>query len=99
MTAAGFTGDNSGIFVCLISFIFPSPPYSNLPWGGCLTYIDTEGGLEIKVNCTGDAGALENTVPYALATTLEVKEEIGIPLYEEVRVRIHVARVRVSPSE
>lgn len=55
--------------------------------------------LEIKVNCTADAGALEDNVPYALATTLEVKEEIGIPLYEEVRVRIHAARVRVTPSE
>jgi len=55
--------------------------------------------LEIKVNCTKDAGALEDSVPYALATTLEVNEEIGIPLYEEVRVRIHAARVRVSPTE
>jgi hypothetical protein len=54
--------------------------------------------LEIKVNCTKDAGSLEDNVPYALATTLEVKEEIGISLYEEVQVRIHAARVIVTPS-
>ncbi len=55
--------------------------------------------LEIKVNCTADAGALEDIVPYALATTLEVKADIGIPLFEEVRVRVHAARVRVTPTE
>jgi hypothetical protein len=55
--------------------------------------------LVIKVNCTKEAGALEDNIPYALAVTLEVKEEIGIPLYEEVRVRIHAARIQVTPSE
>lgn len=54
--------------------------------------------LEISVNCVADAGALEDTIPYALITTLEVKEEIGIPLYEEVKVRVHAARIRVTPS-
>jgi len=53
--------------------------------------------LEIQVNCAADAGALEDTIPYALATTLEVAEDIGVPIYEEVRVRIHAARVRVAP--
>lgn len=55
--------------------------------------------LEIQVNCTADAGALEDTIPYALATTLEVAKDIGVPIYEEVRVRIHAARVRVASSE
>lgn len=53
--------------------------------------------LEIKVNCTADAGALEETVPYTLAMTLQVAEGIGIPLYEEVRVRVHAARVQITP--
>jgi hypothetical protein len=54
--------------------------------------------LEIKVNCTEDAGALEDSVPYALATTLELKEDIESPIYDEVRVRIRAARVRVTPE-
>jgi hypothetical protein len=54
--------------------------------------------LEIKVNCTADAGALEVPIPYTLAMTLEVPEAIGIPLYEEVQVRVRAAMVRVTPS-
>ena len=54
--------------------------------------------LDIKVNCTADAGALEVPVPYALAMTLEVKEDIGIQLYSEVQVRVHAARIRVTPE-
>jgi hypothetical protein len=52
--------------------------------------------LEIRVNCRPEAGALEEPVPYALATTLQVAEEIGVDIYEEVRVRVHAARVRVA---
>ena len=55
--------------------------------------------VEIIVNCSANAGTLEEIVPYALVTTLEVREDIDIPLYEEVRVRVHAARVRVTPSE
>lgn len=54
--------------------------------------------LEIKVNCTEDARSLEDLIPYALATTLEVKEDIGIPLYSEVQVRVHAARIKVTPE-
>jgi hypothetical protein len=53
--------------------------------------------LEILVNCRADAGALEDPVPYALATTLEVAADIGVPVYEEVRERVQ-ARVRVAPQ-
>lgn len=55
--------------------------------------------LEIHVNCSSDAGALEDAVPYALATTLEVAEEINVDIYNEVSVRIHAARVRVASTE
>lgn len=51
--------------------------------------------LEIRVSCRADAGALEDPVPYALATTLEVADEIGIDIYNEVRVRVHAARIQV----
>jgi hypothetical protein len=54
--------------------------------------------LEIRVSCRPDAGALEEPVPYALATTLEVAEEIGVDIYNEVRVRVHAARVQVAPG-
>ena len=53
--------------------------------------------LEIQVSCRGDAGALEEEVPYSLVTTLEVAEEIGVPIYDEVRVRIQT-RVPVVTS-
>ncbi|MBN1843878.1 MAG: S8 family peptidase [Deltaproteobacteria bacterium] len=55
--------------------------------------------LEIQVNCTSDAGALEDAVPYALVATLEVAPAMGIAIYDEIRVRIHAARIRVAPSE
>ncbi|MBI5446665.1 MAG: S8 family peptidase [Deltaproteobacteria bacterium] len=54
--------------------------------------------LEVRVSCRPDAGALEDAVPYALATTLEVAEEIGVDIYDEVRVRVQGARVRVTPG-
>jgi hypothetical protein len=54
--------------------------------------------LEILVSCRPDAGTLEDSIPYALATTLEVAEEIGVDIYDEVRVRVHAARVQVSPE-
>jgi hypothetical protein len=53
--------------------------------------------LEIQVSCRADAGTLEEEVPYALAATLEVAEEIGVQIYEEVRDRVR-ARVRVAPA-
>lgn len=59
-------------------------------------YVDGDN-LEIQVSCRADAGALEEDVPYALVTTLEVAEEIGVPIYEEIRVRVQ-ERVRVAAS-
>lgn len=54
--------------------------------------------LEIQVSCRSDAGVLEDAVPYALATTVEVAEEIGIDLYSEISTRI-TARVEIAASE
>jgi len=53
--------------------------------------------LEIEVNCRADAGTLDDKIPYALITTLEIAEELGIAIYDEIQTRIH-ARVRVRPS-
>ncbi len=58
-----------------------------------------DDNLVIQVNCTSDAGILADSVPYALVTTLEVAEDIDIPIYDEVRARIPAAQVRVTPVE
>ena len=54
--------------------------------------------LEIQVSCRSEAGTMEDQVPYALALTLEVDPDVGIPVYEEVRSRIH-ARIPIVPPE
>jgi Subtilase family len=53
--------------------------------------------LDIQVSCRGDAGVLEEEVPYALVTTLEVAEEIGVPIYDEIKVRVQ-SQVQVAAS-
>ena len=53
-----------------------------------------DANLEIQVSCRANAGTLEDEVPYALATTLEVAEELGVDVYDEVRNAVHVARIR-----
>jgi hypothetical protein len=44
--------------------------------------------LRIQVNCSADAGRLDEGVPYAMAVTMEVSPQLNIPLYEEIRARI-----------
>ena len=46
--------------------------------------------IVIKVNCRADAGEIIQPIRYGLAVTLEVAEELGIPIYEEVRNRLVV---------
>ncbi len=50
--------------------------------------------LEIRVSCRASAGTLEDKVPYALATTLEVAEELEVDIYDEVRNAIYPVAVR-----
>ncbi len=50
--------------------------------------------LEIQVSCRAGAGALEDDVPYALAITLEVAEELDVDIYDEVRTAVHAIQVR-----
>ena len=52
--------------------------------------------LEIQVSCRASAGALDDEIAYALATTLEIAEELDIDIYDEVRLRVHAARVRAE---
>ena len=54
--------------------------------------------LEIQVSCRADAGKLEENIPYSLVATLEVAEDVGVQVYDEVQVAVNAARVRVSPA-
>ena len=44
----------------------------------------------IKVNCRADAGKIPEPIRYGLAVTLEVAEDLNIPIYEEVRDRLSI---------
>ena len=45
--------------------------------------------LRIRVACKKDAtNKLDEIIPYGLAVTLEVKEDIGIPIYQQIKSRI-----------
>lgn len=46
--------------------------------------------ITVKVNCRADADDIEEPIRYSLAVTLEVLEDIGIPLYQEVRERLAI---------
>ncbi len=46
--------------------------------------------LTIAVQCREDAGPLDVSVPYGLAVSLEVKEDVAIPIYEEIRAGIEI---------
>ena len=52
--------------------------------------------LEIQVSCRASAGTLDDEVPYALATTLEIAEELNVDIYDEVRASVRAARVRME---
>lgn len=54
--------------------------------------IDFQDGetIVIKVNCRADADTLTEPIRYGLAVTLEVGEGIDIPIYLEVKDRLHV---------
>lgn len=51
--------------------------------------------LDLTVSCRPDAGVLDGEVPYAILATVEVPEDVGISLYEEIRAAL---RVRVQPT-
>ena len=58
----------------------------------------TGANLEIQVSCRADAGALEDEVPYALVTTIEVTSDLWVSnIYDEVRAAIQIVPV-TSPG-
>ena len=45
--------------------------------------------LSLRVVCKKDATVrLDEVIPYGLAVTLEVKEDVGIPVYQQIRTRL-----------
>ena len=55
--------------------------------------------LEIRVNCRADAGALEEEVPYALVTTIEVTSDLWVSnIYDEVRTAVQALHVQVPAT-
>lgn len=52
--------------------------------------------LRLRVDCREDTGPLEEMVPYAIAVTLEVREGVAVPIYQEIRDRIRLP-VQVRP--
>jgi hypothetical protein len=46
--------------------------------------------IVMKVNCRADAGDIPEPIRYCLAVTLEVAEEINLPIYQEVRDRLRI---------
>ncbi|MGP8291144.1 S8 family peptidase [Vreelandella zhanjiangensis] len=49
--------------------------------------------LVIKVNCRKEAAEIDASIPYGIVVSLEVREGVELPIYEEIR-----DRVRVQPS-
>lgn len=49
----------------------------------------TDGdNIRFRVSCRADAASFEEGIPYGVAITIEVAEEIGIPIYDEIQARI-----------
>jgi hypothetical protein len=40
------------------------------------------------VICKKDAGNFTGVIPYAIAVTLEIAEEVNLPIYQEVKNRL-----------
>lgn len=55
-----------------------------------------DASLEVRVSCRADAGALEEEVPYALVSTIEVTSDLWVAnIYDEVRAGVQAARLHV----
>ncbi len=59
-----------------------------------VAFVD-DGYVVLRVYCRQQAGALDQSIPYGLAVTIEAGE--GIPVYEEVRARLGVRVVGTIP--
>ena len=56
--------------------------------GDNATPFENNSNLEIRVICKKDAQDFNGNVTYALAVTLEVAENIDIPIYQEIKNKL-----------
>ena len=54
------------------------------------------GNLLVDVTCTPAADDLDEPIPYAVAVTLEVGQDVPVPVYERIRARLRAA-VALAP--
>ena len=47
--------------------------------------------MVIRVNCRSDASSIEKSIRYGLVLSIEVAEELRVPVYDEISVRIRPA--------
>lgn len=60
-------------------------------WEGERAAVYPDGAeLKILVSCAEDAGAVAESIPYALCVSIEVAPGIQLPVYEEVAARVRV---------
>lgn len=60
-----------------------------LEGAGLISAYQDGDSLRIRVTCKKDATTrLDDVIPYGLAVTLEVKEDVGIPIYQQIRSSI-----------
>ena len=66
--------------------------------GHAVRQFETDGSLDIQVFCQESAGPLDGQpVPYALVVTVEVAEELDLPLYQEIFERVRQP-IRIIPE-
>lgn len=58
--------------------------------GDNATPFDNDSNIEIRVVCKKDAQDFNGNIIYALAVTLEVAEDVDIPIYQDVKNRLAV---------
>ncbi|MFP0195433.1 S8 family peptidase [Pseudomonas sp. PHC1] len=46
--------------------------------------------LNIKINCRKEAAEIDSMIPYGIIVSLEVREGVELPIYQEVRDRVRV---------
>ena len=56
--------------------------------GDAATVFVDDGHLMLRLTCRTPAGNLADDIPYALAISMEVGVEAGIPVYDQVRVKL-----------
>ena len=57
--------------------------------GDDVVYFENDSSIKIQINCRADANDIPAPIRFGLAVTLEVSEELNIPIYQEVRNQLN----------